>query len=729
MVSRPLLLRRRTRHPRRRTRRLSALLLLILTISLFIITSTADPSPSSLNPRQLAFTYQGGNSGYFRGWRLLCEALLNAYRRHPDLDEVRAYDFLDDWNYQSLSGLHRFAMDVRVGEPTVGQGPGDDPALRSVFRPSVVHVLHHWTFPTTHLTKDLFPGATWVVDVTDDPHHFDINLHFAARGRFDVLLTAQRPLIPFYETLLPHRPLVRYSMNTNFPDETSYYAPAGPAADAYVAASGRPYPMVTTIGYRGFAPQLAAELGGGDQGFWITGTACCEAHHELMKQARIVFAQSRYSDINRRTFEAALAGALVMALRLPPAVRLEGDHFTDGVDAVLYDNATDAAAKLRYYSDPRNEAQRAAIAKAGLERIRAEQTPRHGVDLVLSLAAEAAAARRQRRLEKDKNAVQEEVVKEEEEQQQEEEEQDHNRATRGSKLQLEFHHPVFGIEPDGVVLTIGDSSKLNHVAFAAFACAALPLDRRPPRCMEVIQREVSSRLGCKDEWCKPDQPEEHLAYVTPAVLNATTIDPPTVTVYPGLAIFAVSAPCDSSAAGGASGGGRGGSCSTAVQQACNSQGLGPRQCGDLLAQFQARCRRLLRYKEDLAAFDAALAEDAADGGDTVRRSPEKPVMPPFGGARVTGSIDSLPRSSAAAAMGGGGGGAAAADNGLMMTMPVVLRRQVVPIGTKINAMKTAVLQFDGTPESVDRFCDEHEVFAESCSALATHAREQYARVA
>ena len=358
---------------------------------------------------------------------------------------MRSYDFLDDWNTQSLDGLRRFAEDVR--RPSRADGSGH-------FRPHIVHVLHHWTFPTRHLSKSLFPAATWVVDVTDDPHRFDHNLLVAARGRFDVHLTAQRPLIPVYQALLPHDPLVAYSLNTNYPDDDTYEDAAadnvgraqlerggaggqsgeerggqpgggassgGEAGDVGRGKRGRrysgeaqsgeqqseeaqseeapndqtsqwqrPHAAVTTIGARGFAPYLQTALGGKDGhghrhdhnddvvadggamdggamdggavgggggdggggenntggGFWSTGTGCCEEHHALLKTARIVFSQSRYSDVNRRSLEGAIAGAMVLALRLPHGVGLEEDVFVDGVHAVLYDNATDAEAKV-----------------------------------------------------------------------------------------------------------------------------------------------------------------------------------------------------------------------------------------------------------------------------------------------------------------------------------------------------------------------------------------------
>ena len=162
-------------------------------------------------------------------------------------------------------------------------------------------------------------------------------------------------------------------------------AQSGEAPNDKTSQWQRPHAVVTTIGARGFAPYLQTALGGkhghrhrhghnddvvadggavdggavrgggGDGGggenntgggFWSTGTGCCEEHHALLKSARIVFSQSRYSDVNRRSLEGAIAGAMVLALRLPHGVGLEGDVFVDGVHAVLYDNATDAEAKV-----------------------------------------------------------------------------------------------------------------------------------------------------------------------------------------------------------------------------------------------------------------------------------------------------------------------------------------------------------------------------------------------
>jgi hypothetical protein len=64
----------------------------------------------------------------------------------------------------------------------------------------------------------------------------------------------------------------------------------------------------------------------------------------------------------------------------------------------------------------------------------------------------------------------------------------------------------------------------------------------------------------------------------------------------------------------------------------------------------------------------------------------------------------------------------------LLTMPVVLRRAVVPIAVSMGGVSTGMLEFDGTSETVDAFCARKGMEEGNCEVLRAYAWEQFSRV-
>ena len=505
--------------------------------------------------------------------------------------------------------------------------------------------------------------------------------------------------------------------------------------------------------------------------------------------------------------------------------------------------------QIRYYSDPRNEAERAAIARAGLEHLRRNVTPDHGVRLVRRLAQEAleratikaAAAMRavvasasgsssdgeggeggegshseggqgvqkgQKRQEgqEGRSESRSEGGKEGQYRPEGQERQSDGASStltlltsipdstpafiRDPPLQFAFHHPRFKLDGSTAMILYLRDLGTNHLAAAATFCEALGDERRPPRCVERVQRDVSSALGCADAWCLPPD-TDRLAFVGDTVTSNTVVTNG-VHTYPHLAMFSVVAPCDlvfpsfsrsgvehnvsSSAAaaacaaasvgggnsrsdecvvqartgaggdgsggggddvrggrgggGGKSGGGGGRQhrlvvsavTNATIAATCRTNGVGPRTCRNLTEHFATRCAVLERSRMRRGKAAATMETEARAGprtrtgkgtgkGTGTRAGytyiPEKenqmadPETLPFGGLRV--GLD-------------------------LLTMPVVLRRAVVPIAVSMGGVSTGMLEFDGTSETVDAFCARKGMEEGNCEVLRVYAWGQFSQV-
>lgn len=109
---------------------------------------------------------------------------------------------------------------------------------------------------------------------------------------------------------------------------------------------------------------------------------------QVYSRSRIVFNKSIGGDVNMRVFEALAAGALLVTDRIGNGLDellTEGEHF------VGYDTAEEAVAQIeRYLAD---EAERARIAQAGQDLLRARHTYDARLARILDVVREAGAAR------------------------------------------------------------------------------------------------------------------------------------------------------------------------------------------------------------------------------------------------------------------------------------------------------------------------------------------------
>src|SRR5581483_5821122 len=102
----------------------------------------------------------------------------------------------------------------------------------------------------------------------------------------------------------------------------------------------------------------------------ITTGVYGEAYARLLRRARIVFNRSYRGEMNMRAYEAAAAGSLLFVER---GNQETAEVFTDRVHCVFY--GEDLEALVDHYLA--HEPERAAIARAGHERVQDETAARH----------------------------------------------------------------------------------------------------------------------------------------------------------------------------------------------------------------------------------------------------------------------------------------------------------------------------------------------------------------
>lgn len=201
------------------------------------------------------------------------------------------------------------------------------------YSPDVVLVMDYGSYRTTHLGKDLFPAALWVLEAGDDPQQHAFNVIQARR--FDVVLSPDKASVPLYRRPAPGCGALHNTSGGHAHGE----AHCGPVAAHWfthwagvyerdLVASlhshrwlDRSVSVVTTCGPRGVLPNIAHALGPGVVNF--TRTKPGVDHHRALSAARIVLNQAKYGEVTRRIFEAMAAGALVVTDKLHPLRGLE----------------------------------------------------------------------------------------------------------------------------------------------------------------------------------------------------------------------------------------------------------------------------------------------------------------------------------------------------------------------------------------------------------------------
>lgn len=105
-----------------------------------------------------------------------------------------------------------------------------------------------------------------------------------------------------------------------------------------------------------------------------------EEMRAIHADTRLVPNESLMGEINFRLFEAAQAGALVFT----PTCEELAELFEPGREVETYDHALDLEAKLRFYLDRPQAAER--LGRAGWERVRRDHLPERRAERVLALA-------------------------------------------------------------------------------------------------------------------------------------------------------------------------------------------------------------------------------------------------------------------------------------------------------------------------------------------------------
>ena len=115
---------------------------------------------------------------------------------------------------------------------------------------------------------------------------------------------------------------------------------------------------------------------------WIYGEpASGQDAADIFRKSKIVFSTAAVDDIQMRTFEALATGSFLLTEKVPYLDEL----YEDGKHLVTYTDMDDAVAKAKYYLDPAHEAEREAIAKAGMEHTLANHTYVHRAQEMLKV--------------------------------------------------------------------------------------------------------------------------------------------------------------------------------------------------------------------------------------------------------------------------------------------------------------------------------------------------------
>jgi hypothetical protein len=103
----------------------------------------------------------------------------------------------------------------------------------------------------------------------------------------------------------------------------------------------------------------------------------------VYSQSRIVFNNSLAGDVNMRVFEATASGALLVTDAVANGLE---ELFSIGRELITYADDAELWAKLDYYLSPgKGEAERAAVAAAGMRRAQAEHTYAHRAEKLLKV--------------------------------------------------------------------------------------------------------------------------------------------------------------------------------------------------------------------------------------------------------------------------------------------------------------------------------------------------------
>ena len=116
---------------------------------------------------------------------------------------------------------------------------------------------------------------------------------------------------------------------------------------------------------------------------WIYGEpASGQDAADIFRKSKIVFNTAAVDDFNMRVPESTATGTFLLTEWVPD---LEKAGYIDGKHLVTYRTMDEAVEKAKYYLDPAHEAEREAIAKAGMEHTLANHTYTHRAQEMLKV--------------------------------------------------------------------------------------------------------------------------------------------------------------------------------------------------------------------------------------------------------------------------------------------------------------------------------------------------------
>lgn len=229
-----------------------------------------------------------------------------------------------------------------------------DDVRREIFVPDAVLCMDYGPWDALQFDKQFFPGVVMLTEAGDEPQSH--RQHFSKAPRVHVVLSPDRQCVERYNSL---------GFNavywTHHADTRIFY----PRPDVKVE-----FDCVTTCGPRGGGLTEEIQKALGDS-FNNERYFYGDDHAVRLNMGNMVFQCSQHKEVTRRIFEGMACGRLVLTDRLPLETGMS-EMFVDGEDIVYYDNAIDAAAKIRYYAANPEEMQR--IAKNGYDKVMAEHT-------------------------------------------------------------------------------------------------------------------------------------------------------------------------------------------------------------------------------------------------------------------------------------------------------------------------------------------------------------------
>ena len=217
-------------------------------------------------------------------------------------------------------------------------------------------------FDSPLLDRKYVPKAFWVQESGDDPQNFERN--FPKASKFDITLSPDADAVTEYR----NRGINAWWW-THFAD-TRVQFPMDIKPE-YVA--------VTTRGL-GNSPFLDALTNHARGAIGNQNNLDYKQHTEFLNKGLMVIQNSRFGEVTRRIFEGMACKKMVLCDRLAKSKRLH-ELFEEGEEIVFYDDITDCANKINFYTQ--NPAERERIAENGYNTCLEYHTQKQRVEFII----------------------------------------------------------------------------------------------------------------------------------------------------------------------------------------------------------------------------------------------------------------------------------------------------------------------------------------------------------